>query len=106
MNTQVKVQVGEWVLVWGQVIDKPHHPEDVVVELFSHSEQFAGHVRLDRVKTVKTQPEFAAQCLALRRTKGGSLRRCVRLNQHGGKHEDGKGKKFGHLDVAGFFEEF
>lgn len=106
MAEENKIQIGEWVLVWGQVLDKPHHPEDVVVELHSHIEDFAGHVRLDRVQPTEGDPPFVRQCPALRRTKSGTLHRCVRADRHGKKHEDAKGKKFGSLDVAGFFEEF
>jgi hypothetical protein len=107
MADEGKIKIGDWVLAWGQVRESNHHPEDVVIEFFSHNEQWAGHIRLDRVQPATTPPPFdAAQCNALRRTKSGSLRRCVRLDQHGKKHEDGKGKRFGNLDVAGFFEEF
>lgn len=105
MSDENKIQIGEWVLVWGQVRESPHHPEDVVVEFFSHNEQWAGHIRLDRVKPAGGDPPFAAQCPALRKTKSGAFRRCVRVANHAKKHEDVNGKKFASLDVAGFVEE-
>lgn len=80
---------GRWVLVWGQLVDKPAHPEDVVVEFFSHGEQWRGHVRRDRVEPAPT-PDFAVQCHSLRQVKPHRYARCEETQNHSGDHRSGR----------------
>lgn len=96
---------GEWVQVWGQIVAGKTHPEDVMVEFFSHSEQYQAHVRIDRVEKSEFLPDFVEMCRALRMTNKGNLRRCVRHEKHGGDHWDVRGRKFSNIGVAGFFED-
>jgi molybdenum cofactor biosynthesis enzyme MoaA len=99
-------QAGDWVQVWGQVRRGETHPEDVLVEFFSHSEQWAGHVRTDRVVwTPGEAPDFVYQCTRLHLTANDALRRCIKHDGHGGKHRDNRGTKFTDDEVAGYIEE-
>lgn len=77
------------MLVWGQVVDAPTHPEDAAVEFFSHGEQWRGHVRLDRIEEADV-PEFAIQCPSLLETKPNRYARCQEHVRHGGDHVSGK----------------
>jgi hypothetical protein len=96
---------GDWVLVWGQIRRGRTHPEDVLVEFFSHSEQYACHVKTDRIVHTCEQPEFAIQCTRLHLTANSALRRCEKHDGHKGKHRDDRGDKFTEAEVAGYFEE-
>lgn len=102
---------GDWVQAWGQVrkIDEPGvHPEDVLVEFFSHNEQWAGHVRLDRVVEVDQDslPGFIGTCTAMHETKSGAYRRCVLHERHGDYlHQDNKGSRWDNSFTVGHFEE-
>lgn len=99
---------GDWVLVWGQVREGNTHPEDVIVEFFSHSEQYACHVRTDRVVTNQELPEFATRCTALFWFAGGDnelLIRCARHLHHGKKHRDSSGDVYTEDLVVGHMEE-
>lgn len=78
-------KVGEWVRVWGQVVDGNTHPEDALVEFFSHNEQWRGHVRVDRVEE-GGRPSFALPCPALYLDKKGRYIRCESHYGHGGFH--------------------
>lgn len=83
------LEPGRWVLAWGQVIDKPHHPEDAVVEFFSHNEQWAGHVRRDRIEEADL-PDFAIQCGSLRQVKPNRYARCENTAGHSRNHDSGR----------------
>jgi hypothetical protein len=99
---------GDWVLVWGQILRGPTHPEDVRVEFFSHNEQYHCDVRTDRVRTVDEQPDFITTCTAMFRFAGGVnglFVRCVRHERHGGKHRDGGGTLYDESQVIGYIEE-
>lgn len=102
---------GDWVQVWGQVaeIDAPGvHPEDVLVEFFSHSEQYRCHVRKDRVEAASELPAFVTACTALFLFAGGRnglFVRCALHAQHGGKHQDSAGDTYDKAAVVGYMEE-
>jgi hypothetical protein len=99
---------GDWVLVWGQILRRKTHPEDVCVEFFSHNEQYHCDVRIDRVRIVDEQPDFITACTALFRFAGGAnglIVRCARHDQHGGKHRDSGGTLYDDSQVIGYIEE-
>lgn len=58
---------GAWVKVWARVVlpKATVHPEDVVVELTSHNENYGVHVRKTHVEITKEIPEFTNECLSL-----------------------------------------
>jgi hypothetical protein len=96
---------GDWVQVWGQVRRGLTHPEDVLVEFFSHSEQWAGHVKTDRIVFTGEEPDFVIQCTRLRMTANNAMRRCTKHDGHAGKHRDNTGTKFDEDEVVGYFED-
>lgn len=102
------MQQGDWVQVWAQVskVNEPGvHPEDVLVEFFSHSEQWQGHVRLDRVIETDKVPDFAGTCTHMHNTNKGAYRRCVKHDRHGGNHRDNKDVEWDSRFTVGYFEE-
>jgi hypothetical protein len=98
---------GEWVQVWGQVRKGPTHPEDVLIEFFSHSEQYACHVKTDRIVwTPGVVPDFVEKCTAMHEvTKTHMFARCTQHHDHPGDHEDIEGVKFSESQVIGYIEE-
>lgn len=101
-------EAGDWVLVWGQVKAGNTHPEDVIVEFFSHSEQYACDVRTDQVVITQELPEFASRCTALFWFAGGDnelLIRCARHLHHGKLHRDTSGDTYADGQVVGHIEE-
>ncbi len=94
---------GTWVQVWGQVVEKKHHPEDVVVEFFSHNEQYHCDVRRDRV-VVGDTPDFAERCVHLKEVDG-MYARCTSHKGHSYKHQAGE-LSWASINSNGFFEEF
>jgi len=99
---------GDWVLVWGQIRRGRTHPEDVLVEFFSHNEQWAGHIRTDRVVISDLQPDFVTTCTAMFRYAGGAnglFVRCALHEGHSKKHRDSGGTLYNDDDVVGHFEE-
>lgn len=99
-------KVGDWVQVWGQVVEGATHPEDVLVEFFSHSEQYEAHVRADRVVASRRLPDFVSRCTDLYGGGEGPLWRCTRHSKHGDQHEanDGKLRWLPH-ETVGYFED-
>lgn len=86
-----KPEEGDWVLVWAQLLKQEQvHPEDYVIDLFSHNEQYQCDVRKDRVLFPEKQPDFAPRCTSV--YSGGSknadtvLWQCVRGAGHTKKH--------------------
>jgi hypothetical protein len=99
---------GDWVQVWGQVREGLTHPEDVMVEFFSHSEQWAGHIKTDRVVFTGEVPDFVETCTALLKFAGGDnglLVRCVLHHGHDKKHRDKADTRYGEDMVVGYIEE-
>lgn len=108
---------GDWVKVWGQVVDAPH-PDDLTVEFFSHNEQWRGvveKVRCEPAPSDATNP-FARRCTALARDTLGvgfavlfgesqAFVRCVRHERHSDLHRAHHGQTFGSADVVGYIEE-
>ena len=79
---------GEWVAAFGQLVDRPNHPDDVVVQFFSHNEQYDCHIKRDRVAVVDP-PDFALTCNSLYRNDDRSLLRCTLHERHPGAHTAG-----------------
>jgi len=53
----VKPQPDQWVLIIAKVLDDPHPtPEEIVVELFSKTDQYATRIRLNQVTDVVPHP--------------------------------------------------
>lgn len=107
------LEPGSWVTVYGQVVEAGDHstrthPEDVLVEFFSHSDQYQAHVRRDRVRPVEPPEGIAERCphIADSLTGGEALVRCIKHLKHSGQHSDRSGRKVW-LDNAtvGYFEE-
>ena len=104
-------QEGDWVLAWGQVMgvdEKGIHPEDVVVEFFSHNTQWSGHIRKDRVRPSEVLPDFVTACTALFMYAGGEnglFVRCALHDGHGVKHQDSAGTVYEESHVIGYIEE-
>lgn len=106
------IERGEWVKVWAQVKLTPRdvgvHPEDFLVEVFSHNEQYDCHVRADRVEKVTSVPDFVETCTALRQTPSitpPTYQRCARHHGHGKAHRTEWGNKFSDNEVVGYFED-
>lgn len=82
---------GDWVQVFGQVAAVERvHPDDVVVELFSHSDQYQAHVRRDRVALVAPPEGIATRCTALYavpKRPNDALLRCRKHEGHSPRHE-------------------
>lgn len=78
-----EVYPGDWVQVWAQVAESPHHPDDIPVQLESHGEQYVGHVREDWVTKPEKSPEFARRCSALY-LPSGAPERLIRCEKHEG----------------------
>jgi len=52
-----KPDPGQWVLIAAKVLDDPHPTsEEVVVELFSKTDQYAARVRLKQITDVVARP--------------------------------------------------
>ena len=112
-------QPGDWVWVAGQLMSGNTHPDDVLVEFFSHSDQWTGHVRADRIRTIDVGelPEFVPMCRALTvdteaphtDIKPGEnvfrLRRCTLHQHHGDEHLDDEKCSFSDAQVIGYIEE-
>jgi len=97
---------GDWVQVWGQIIRGKTHPEDVLVEFFSHNEQYSCHVKTDRIVYTGEQPEFVETCTALHEVmKTHLFARCTQHNDHAGDHVDIEGVTFSESQVVGYIEE-
>lgn len=86
--------VGDWVRVWGQVVEASNHPEDAVVEFFSHNAQWHAHVRLDRIETAEEVPPFVSRCPSLLLEGPGIYVRCAEHDGHGGAHVNDKWRWF------------
>lgn len=104
---------GDWVLVYGQVRkinESGVHPDDAVIEFFSHNEQWAGHVELKRIQPLPAgnQPDFIYQCSSMRRASSlanaNFYARCERHDRHGGRHKSGN-VEWTSVDEDGYFEE-
>lgn len=101
-----EIQPGDWVQVWGQVQPIDCHPEDVVVEFFSHSDQYQASVRRDRVEAPAEPPPFLTLCTSLYGTLSGYLWRCalrehgphVQHSANGGSLHWGDDKAVGHIE--------
>lgn len=98
-----KMRPGDWVLVRGQIVDKPAHPDDVVVEFFSHNEQWSGHVERDRVAPSEV-PDFAAPCASVYEDAPGHLLRCSLHHNHAQAHVRGaqtwnNGGQYGYVEA-------
>lgn len=77
---------GDWVSVTCQIDDTVQcHPEDVAVRLFSHNEEYVGHVRRDRVVPAE-RPGWASRCPALHLRDDGAYIRCEMYERHGDAH--------------------
>ena len=101
---------GQWVQVYGQVCEHAGvHPDDVLVEFFSHSDQYRAHVLADRVRPVDPPEGIAERCNALRSDDTHSLSylRCTRHLGHGGEHNGGVESEFSWPDshVDAYVEE-
>lgn len=95
---------GDWVTVLGQVVDKPTHPSDLVIELFSHNEQYACHVERGRISPAEV-PALADRCAALFDKGNERLLRCMLHLDHYGDHRQGKwhwndSATYGHVEYA------
>lgn len=101
--------------VWGQVRSLSGgdgigvHPDDVLVEFFSHSDQYAAHVRRDRVVVPDALPDFVRTCTALRAALDGTLHRCIHHEHHDeDNHQSADGVFFGDghdAKLVGYIEE-
>lgn len=74
---------GDWVQVYGQVVDIDGHPDDIIVEFLSHSENYQGHILRSRTTPVDP-PKDTHPCVALIKTETGLFARCER--HHGLPH--------------------
>lgn len=85
-------QPGDWVAVYGQVaIEDRKHPEDTLVTLLSHNEQFVAPVSNRYVRKVDPPPGLSQRCTALwSDDDGDTLHRCKRHLRHGGDHDNGQ----------------
>jgi hypothetical protein len=103
---------GGWVSIYAQVVKTPEdegvHPSDVLVDLFSHSDQYQAHVRKDWVRPIEPPEGIAQRCGHLGDSLGNGegLIRCVKHLGHAGSHTD-RSSKMVWLDTAtvGYFEE-
>lgn len=95
------VFLGDWVSVQGQVTGFPV-PEDLVVEFFSHSDQWRGAVRVDTV-LAKIDPPEGSRCTHMYSMTVGSYVRC---ESHLGHSEDHHMREIRWTDSqsAGYFE--
>ena len=97
---------GDWVLVWGQIQAGQTHPEDVIVEFFSHMEQYECHVKTDRIVINDRDelPDFAQECTDLFEYKPDKLIRCILHHDHGQPHRDRKGRTWVDEESYGYVE--
>ena len=95
---------GEWVQVWGQVVETDPHPEEITVRMESHNEDYHCLVRRDRVIQVERIPSFAPICGSLKRIDGDLLRRCARVHGHAPDHQAGD-DRWTNQESAGWMEE-
>jgi hypothetical protein len=105
-DDETTLEPGNWVRVWGRVADGRHHPEDALVKMFSHSEEYHAHVRLDHIEVTEDVPAFVGQCTALHAASAfpGMYWRCDLLLEHprlhtanGGSLTWGDDKTAGHI---------
>jgi len=104
---------GDWVQVFGQVAAAERvHPDDVVVELFSHSDQYVAVVRRDRVVHIAPPEGIATRCTALYvvpKQPNDALLRCHKHDGHAPRHEAvaANGAPWGWIDeqTAGHMED-
>ena len=99
-------EIGEWVLVWGQVVETDPHPEEITVRMESHNEDYRCLVRRDRVVRAH-QPDFAPRCGSLFQAgdHSGLLHRCDRVSGHDRDgHREGQ-RAWTEDEAAGWMEE-
>lgn len=88
----VEPQEGDWVQVYGQVAPRGRvHPEDVVVTLYSHSDEYEASVRKDRVIKCDPPEGIYQRCTAMRagfviESAESTFIRCGLHYDHGGQH--------------------
>jgi hypothetical protein len=83
------IQIGDWVRVYGQILDPGVHPDEYLVEFFSHNEQWSGLVLRSRCEAVDPPPGIAGRCTHLWVTEMEATEvflRCTRHLQHGAQH--------------------
>lgn len=84
------VKPGDWVQVYGQVVQRNTHPDDVAVEFFSHNEQFWVHIARDRVTPIHPPEHLSRPCRHLFQnpvSPHSPLFRCYSHENHGGLHQ-------------------
>lgn len=106
---------GDWVQVWAQVVKESGHPDDIVLRLESHNEDYECYVRKDRVTFDGSVPDLVEQCTHLHEVevlfphlvpdRDNLLAQCTRHHDHSGKHRDRSGREWGKSKTAGYFEE-
>lgn len=100
---------GTWVQVWGQVNKNQSatHPEDVLVDLESHNEQYNAYVRLDRLRLAdEGPPPFAERCTHMVQPMAdGPMWRCVKYTRHPDEHSNGGDVRWASKKTVGYFEE-
>lgn len=110
-HDMMQPQPGDWVTVYGQVVEGRSHPEDLIVEFFSHCDQYQAHVKADRVVKADPPTHLSQRCTHLWQQPyelGYALLRCVKHHSHGGEHEASIQGKVGHWcdgETIGYFEE-
>ena len=83
--TREKPETGDWVIVFGQVAEKAV-AGNVIVTLFSSSDEYRVAVREDRVKKIQPPPALAERCHHLREDAQQRYVRCTKHLGHGGDH--------------------
>lgn len=89
-----EIKQGDWVRVWGQVlktgVETGVHPDDTLVEFFSHNAQFKCFIQTDRIESAEKAPKWAEPpCSALTVTgKKGRLVRCIKHHGHAMPHSE------------------
>lgn len=86
--TAENLRRGDWVALFAQVVDPDPHEDDVVLDLWSHNEQYHALVRRDRIIPVET-PDWALQCSSLYQQDDKSLLRCDLHDGHAEAHTRG-----------------
>ncbi len=94
---------GDWVLCWGQVVDRLAHDDDAVVEFFSHNEQYQCHVRRDRIEQADPPP-FANQCNHMRQGHTNEFFRCELTDGHTAEHK-WRNDYWSNRATAGYLED-
>jgi hypothetical protein len=99
------IEPGSWVLCWGQVGVTQGHPDDTLVTIESHNEDYQCYVRTDRIVIPSTLPDFAPQCNALAFKVPGTYLRCELHHGHHGMHRGSGDVLFDEPQVRGYIEE-